>query len=95
MEKVLLSCIMPNYNHGKYLKDSIAAIQNQKFSNFELIIIDDASTDESVKIIKNFRKKYKNIKLIQNKKNMAPRMYITDRPGNAILSGRSLPRKSE
>ena len=38
-----VSVIVPNYNHAKYLKERIESILNQKYQDFELIIIDDNS----------------------------------------------------
>jgi len=49
-----ISIILTSYNHEKYLRESINSILNQTFTDFELIIWDDASTDESWKIIKSF-----------------------------------------
>ena len=44
-----ITVFMPVYNAEKYLKEAIDSILNQTFQNFELLIIDDGSTDESVK----------------------------------------------
>ena len=49
-----VSIILTNYNKVKYLKKSIESVLNQTYRNFELIIIDDASTDGSDKIIKKY-----------------------------------------
>jgi len=46
-----ITVVMPVYNGEKYLNIAINSILNQSFTNFELIIIDDASTDKSVEII--------------------------------------------
>ena len=45
---------MPNFNGEKFIRQSIQSVLNQTFSDFELIIIDDASTDKSLKIVSNF-----------------------------------------
>jgi len=66
----LVSVIMPVYNGEKFLRDSIESILNQTYKNFEFIIVDDGSTDNSVRIIKEYQKKDKRIKLIENKKNL-------------------------
>jgi len=42
-----ITVIMPSYNSEKYLDDSIQSILNQTFTDFEFIIIDDSSTDNS------------------------------------------------
>lgn len=60
---------MSNYNNDEFLIKSIDSVLNQSFKNFEFIIIDDASTDNSWKIIKEFSKKDDRIKTIKNKKN--------------------------
>jgi glycosyltransferase involved in cell wall biosynthesis len=52
--KPLVSVIMPVFNTEEYLEDAIKSILNQTFSNFEFIIIDDASTDKSLQIIESF-----------------------------------------
>ena len=50
----LISVIIPSYNHGKYISESIQSVLDQTYQNFEIIITDDASTDESVRVIENF-----------------------------------------
>ena len=65
-----LSVIMGNYNHAHYLVDSIPAILNQSFHPKEIIIIDDASTDNSVEIIEGFAKKDPIIRFYKNEKNL-------------------------
>lgn len=69
MRKV--SVIIPSYNHEKFLKDRLDSIINQTFQDFEIIIIDDCSTDNSYKVLDNFVSKHpEKIKyFIQNKEN--------------------------
>ena len=66
----LVSVVMPVYNGERFLKDAIESILNQTYKNFEFIIVDDGSTDDSLKIIKEYQKKDKRIRLIENKKNL-------------------------
>lgn len=67
----LVSVIMPVYNYGKYLRYAIESILNQTYSNFEFIIIDDASTDNSYEIVCRYKEQYpKKIKVIHLKKNL-------------------------
>lgn len=54
-EKILVSVILPNYNHSKFLNERIQSILNQTYTNYEIIILDDCSTDDSRKIIDNFK----------------------------------------
>jgi glycosyltransferase involved in cell wall biosynthesis len=50
----LVSIILPSYNHAKFLKDRLESIVMQTFKDWELIIIDDCSSDESIVILENF-----------------------------------------
>ena len=49
-----ISVVMPVYNGDKFLNKSIKSVLNQTFENFEFIIINDGSVDESLKIIESF-----------------------------------------
>lgn len=60
---IFFSVIIPNYNNAEWLSKSINSILEQTFTNYEIIIVDDCSTDNSIDIIKQ----YNNIKLIQCK----------------------------
>jgi len=51
----LVTVIVPNYNHAKYLPARMEGILNQTFRNFEVIILDDCSTDGSREIIESYR----------------------------------------
>lgn len=66
----LISVIMPAYNAEKLIEESIKSILNQTFDNFEFIIINDGSKDNTKKIINLYRKKDKRIVLVDNKKNL-------------------------
>jgi glycosyltransferase involved in cell wall biosynthesis len=52
---VKVSVIIPNYNHAAYLKQRIESVLNQTYRDFELILLDDASTDYSRDIIESYR----------------------------------------
>jgi glycosyltransferase involved in cell wall biosynthesis len=56
-----VSVIVPNYNHARYLRQRIDSILNQTFKDFELIILDDFSSDESRKIIDEYASAYPDI----------------------------------
>ena len=66
MEK-LVSIITPCYNSEKYLKATFNSIQNQTYQNWEWIIVDDCSTDDSIELIKSFGED--RIKLLANEVN--------------------------
>lgn len=61
----LISIITPCYNSNKFISETIQSILNQTYLNFELIIIDDNSTDNTVEIVKSFTSKDSRVKLIQ------------------------------
>ena len=68
--KVLLSVIIVNYNNKKFIPRCIKSLDNQTFKNFEVIFVDDKSTDNSLNCIKKLSKK---IKIIgKNKKTNIP-----------------------
>ncbi len=57
---------MPNYNHLRYLEERLNSILHQSFKNFECIMLDDASSDDSVIILKEYQSKDSRFKLVQN-----------------------------
>lgn len=69
MSKPTLSVVMPNYNHALYISEALESILQQSYPPTEVIIVDDASTDNSLDIIHAFMDKYPIIYLIQNKYN--------------------------
>lgn len=81
-----ISVVMPVYNSGQFLGESIESILNQTFDNFEFIIIDDFSTDNSISIIKKYMKNDDRIILIENKRNYGPA--FTRNRGLEIAKGR-------
>lgn len=63
----LVSIIMPNYNGEKYLKETLDSVLNQTYENWELLFVDDCSTDRSVEIVKSY--KDSRIKIFSNETN--------------------------
>lgn len=61
----LVSVLMPVYNAAPYLAESIESILNQSYDNFEFIIVDDGSTDNSKQVIKSYAAKDARIKLFE------------------------------
>jgi glycosyltransferase involved in cell wall biosynthesis len=70
MSNPKVSVVMPNYNAGEFLFESIESILSQTFSDFEFIIIDDGSTDNSWEIIQEFATKDSRIVPLRNEKNL-------------------------
>ena len=66
----LVSVVMTSYNHEKYLAGAIESVINQTFGDFELIIIDDASSDGSQDIISQYQQKDPRIRPIFHERNM-------------------------
>ena len=56
--------IIPNYNNGAFLRQCIDSVLNQSFKDFEIILVDDVSTDNSREIIKEYEERHYNIKAI-------------------------------
>ena len=56
MNKV--SVIIPCYNKAPYVKEAIESVINQTFSDIEIIVVNDASTDNSAEIIKELKEKF-------------------------------------
>lgn len=67
MKSPKISVIITNYNYGEYIEQAIDSVVNQTFTDWELIIVDNGSTDNSINIISNYIQKYKNIKIYQHK----------------------------
>src|SRR5579872_4420041 len=64
-----VSVIIPNYNHAKFLVQRIESVLNQTFTDFEIILMDDKSTDNSLEIIERYRHYPKLSKIILNETN--------------------------
>ncbi len=70
MKKPLVSVIMPAYNASLFITSSVQSIKDQTLKNWELIIINDGSTDNTLEILKKI--KNRKIKIINQKKNIGP-----------------------
>ncbi|UTH76566.1 glycosyltransferase [Chromobacterium sp. IIBBL 290-4] len=66
----LVSIIVPNYNHAQYLESRLKSIYAQDYKNFEVILLDDCSKDDSIQVLKAYADQYSNqTKLVINEKN--------------------------
>lgn len=65
----MISVLMPCYNHGKYLEQAIKGVLNQSYGDFELILVDDGSTDDSYDIMRAFSSGDRRIKTIHTEEN--------------------------
>lgn len=66
-KKAIFSIIIPCYNQGHFLGDALNSILNQDYENFEVIIINDGSTDNTIEITSNYLKKDSRFKLVNQK----------------------------
>ena len=66
MYNPVVSIVMTTYNAEKYLHKQLDSIVNQTYKNIQLFILDDGSSDSTIKIIKNYQNKYKFITLVVN-----------------------------
>ena len=82
MKQDLVSVIMPTYNAGKFLVDSIESVLGQTYTNLELLITDDGSTDNTIDILKDYSERDKRVKV----------KYLTTNCGPAIARNRSIER---
>lgn len=77
MSKSMISIILPTYNQGSYLRRAILSVINQSYENWELIIVDNYSTDDTELVVKEFITekikyfKYKNDGVIARSRNIA------------------------
>lgn len=63
----LISIITPTYNHEKYISDCILSVQQQTYSNWEMIIVDDGSTDNTFQVANEIAKIDNRIRLYTQK----------------------------
>ena len=72
MTKALVSILIPVYNREKLVKKAIESAINQTYKNIEIIVVDNQSTDKTYEVLKEYSKKYSNIKVYQNNENIGP-----------------------
>ena len=65
----LVSIITPTFNAEKYVRATLQSVVDQSYQNWEMILVDDASTDQTVKIIEDFAQKDNRIKLFKLDRN--------------------------
>lgn len=69
LQENLVSIITPNYNCGRFIAQTIESVLAQTYSNWEMLIVDDCSTDNSVQVALSYAEKDQRIKVIRNEKN--------------------------
>lgn len=66
----LVSIITPSYNSAAFIQETIESVLSQSYGHWEMIIVDDASTDDSLEIIEHFASEDQRIKLFKNEENL-------------------------
>lgn len=75
---VLVSVIMPTFNCGKYISESIDSVINQSVTDWEIQIVDDCSTDNTEEVLRPYLDNYQNIHYIKLKENGGPAVARTE-----------------
>lgn len=79
----MVSVVLPSYNHARYLRGSMQSVLDQTYTDWELIVLDDQSQDESVKVAKSFDDP--RIRVIENAENLGT--YATQNRGIELAEG--------
>ena len=69
MDELTLTVFLPNYNHARFLPETLQGLAEQSYQPWEVIIVDDASTDNSLEIIQEFARTRPYVKVIKNATN--------------------------
>src|ERR1700722_12672338 len=83
-----VSVIVPNYNHARFLPQRLDSIIAQTFTDYELIVLDDASSDDSREVLERYAKRIP-MRLVFNEKNSGS-PFIQWQRGAALASGKYL-----
>ena len=69
MRPQTLSVVMPNFNHGRFIDQSLRAILEQSFRALEVVVVDDGSGDDSVEIVSRLCRQHPALRLLRNSRN--------------------------
>lgn len=69
MELPGLSVVIPNFNHAQYLPRCLEAILAQSVQPQKFLVIDDASTDDSIQVIESYAHRFPHLRLVRNERN--------------------------
>lgn len=86
MNQPLVSVIIPNYNHARYLGERLESVLNQTYRHFEVIVLDDCSTDNSRDVIATYRDNPRLSQIVCNEKNSG-RVFVQWEKGIRLAKG--------
>ena len=72
MRKIKVSIVIPTYNRETIIRETLDSAINQEFGDFEIVVVDNCSTDGTYDILKEYQEKYKNMRIYQNEENIGP-----------------------
>ena len=88
MTDILISVVVPLYNAEKYVGECLDSLLNQTFQNFEVIVIDDCSTDNSRAVVESYAPKFDGrLKIVTTKKNSGGGGYVPRNIGIKLANG--------
>jgi glycosyltransferase involved in cell wall biosynthesis len=77
MKPSSISVVIPNYNHGQYILKQLDALASQSVPPLEVIVVDDASTDDSVRIVEDYARNQPLVRLIRHERNRGVNAALT------------------
>jgi len=88
MNRPLVSVAMINYNDAKYLREAVDSVLQQSYDRMELVVVDDASTDDSFEILTKYAKRDSRVRLFRNEQNKG--VVFTANRSNSLTQGEYL-----
>jgi glycosyltransferase involved in cell wall biosynthesis len=70
MSEILISAVLPNFNHARLLPRSVGALANQTVPPHEIIVVDDGSTDNSLEVLDTLARQYPMVRVCTNERNL-------------------------
>ena len=68
----LVTIMIPVYNRENLIEETLECALNQEFDNYEVVVVDNKSTDKTFEILKGYTEKYENLRIFQNEENLGP-----------------------
>ena len=67
-----LSVVIPNYNHGRFIREALTAVLEQSVPPREVVVVDDASTDDSREVVAALAERHPSVRLLHHERNQGP-----------------------